>query len=107
MIDSSNFSNITSAAGKLHARRLTAKMRRDAYENGWPTNLSRQLKVKYDGGRLHVDFPTDIIEDILDLEYGTQNTAPNPVIHRTLNRNNDHTAELDKALGKFLDGFIR
>jgi hypothetical protein len=110
MNDSSSFVAVSSVAGKLSARKLTAKLRKSAYKNGWPTGISRQLKVTYTGnGNFTVDFPESVLEDILDLEYGTQNTPPNPVIRNSMNNLNDHShiAELDMALGAFLNGVIK
>jgi hypothetical protein len=109
MTDNSNFIAVSSVAGKISARKLTSKMRRKAYDTGWPTSISRKLTVKYTGGSFYVDFPEEILEDILDQEYGKGDSSPKPAIRTTMNNLNDHDHinELDIVLGSFLNGLIR
>lgn len=87
------------------AKRLTAKLRRHAYESGWPVELSRTLKITpLDNGNFSVNYPARLESQILGLEFGDQNTPPNPAILRTSNRvddiYDDHLARISTALGE-------
>jgi hypothetical protein len=73
------------------ARQMTAKFRSYAYKNGWPTEITRKLKVEHDGGDNFFIQPSDDIEDaVLNLEQGNLDNPPNAAILRFMNRLHPH-----------------
>ena len=78
---------------------LTAKLRAYAYNNGWPTNLSRTLSVvKNSDETFRIGFPEELEDQILDVEMGTQNNPPNPVMRQFMNRFIMHSDDYDEQL---------
>lgn len=91
----------TSAAATASAK-LTSKVRRQAYQMGWPTSVSRRLVVDFKDGKYTVSYPSDLKESVLDLEYGNQSTPPLPAM-RTFIRGIQDTGmrqEVEKSLKK-------
>jgi len=93
------------ATGIFSEKRLTSKLRRHAYESGWPAKLSRVLEVKHlDNGDFIIQYPNNLEEQILGIEYGTQDTPPNPAMLRVSNRADDifddHLARISTALSE-------
>ncbi len=66
------------------AKKLTAKLRRSAYDSGWPTHAGRHLKVLPEIGGYSVTYPKKHADRIERLEYGTQDTPPSPVVRNFL-----------------------
>lgn len=66
------------------AKRLTAQLRRKAYEYGWPSHASRHLNVVPRGKHFGVEYPDHHAKDIETLEYGTQDTPPSPLVRNFL-----------------------
>ena len=91
-----------SAATVEAAKKLTAKLRRDAYTSGWPTPASRFLVVEYGNGQYTVKYPKAMSSRILDLEYGTQSNPPTPVIRPFIRsiRDTGMKKEIEKSLKK-------
>lgn len=90
------------AAAATASAKLTSKVRRQAYQMGWPTSVSRKLVVDFKEGQYTVSYPTEIKESVLDLEYGNQSTPPLPAL-RTFVRGVKDTAmkqEVEKSLKK-------
>lgn len=93
----------TLTQGQQHsAKKLTAQLRRKAYESGWPTHASRHLKVVPTVDSYTVSYPTKHGSNIEDAEYGTQSTPPNPVVRQFLAgiRNTEMSTHVDRALRK-------
>lgn len=84
------------------ARKLTSRLRREAYSAGWPTPASRFLVVEYGDGQYTVKYPKALSSKILDLEYGNQSTPPTPVIRPFIRsiRDTGTRREIEKALKK-------
>jgi hypothetical protein len=63
---------------------MTPRLREAASEGGWPEDIAQQLKVGRDGGRLVPQFEGDhtVLEN---LEYGTQDAPPKPVMNNFFN----------------------
>lgn len=69
--------------GQQHsAKKLTSKLRRTAYDSGWPTSASRHLKVVADNGSYNAVYPAQYAKEIEDVEYGTPDAPPNPTVRR-------------------------
>lgn len=66
------------------AKKLTAQLRRTAYEYGWPTHAARSLTVVPRGKHFGVEYPDHHATTIENLEYGTQDTPPSPVLRKFL-----------------------
>lgn len=81
-----------------HAKRLSATLRRQAYQAGWPSSVARFLQVSYVNGIFAVGYPKQAAKEIEDLEYGTQDNPPSPVILRFMNRIDEYSAPLDEEL---------
>jgi hypothetical protein len=80
---------------------LTVELRQYAQSMGWPDRIALNLHIKQDDGVYTVSFPSDIEEDVNNLEYGTQDTPPIPVISTFLKTriNEQHfEAGLSKSL---------
>lgn len=91
-----------SSAAATTAAKLTSEVRRQAYTMGWPTSVSRHLVISHKDGQYVVEYPQQIKESVLDLEYGNQKTPPLPLM-RTFMRRIEDTGmrqEVEKALKK-------
>ena len=89
-----------SSAAANTAAKLTSEVRRQAYTMGWPTSVSRHLVINYKDGEYIVEYPEQVKESVLDLEYGNQKTPPLPLM-RTFIRSIEDTGmrqEVEKAL---------
>lgn len=69
-------------AAAKEAETLTANLRNYARQAGWPVSVVMQLKVSNDrdDGKWYVKYPRAIDGQVIDLEYGTEQVPPNPVI---------------------------
>lgn len=106
MINTKDLSNFTEELAEKVANKATAKLRRNAYESGWPTNLSRTLSVVHVGsGKYSINYPEDLENDILDQEAGTQDVPPNPVMRLFMNRFEQHSQDYDTALAKMVNNW--
>jgi hypothetical protein len=84
------------------AHKLTSQVRRQAYQMGWPTEVSRHLLVDVQNGEYVVTYPKQVKESVLDLEFGNQTRPPLPLIRHFLT-NLDDTGmrkEVEKHLKK-------
>lgn len=80
-----NFIVKTVAQGHQHsANKLTAQLRRKAYESGWSSAASRHLTVVPSGEAYNVSYPTEHKDLIEDHEFGSTTTPPNPVVRSFL-----------------------
>ena len=62
----------------------TEKLRQNAMNAGWPSDVVSQISIVFDKDKLHVDYPDSVKGSILDLEYGTPSAPPSPVIRTSL-----------------------
>ena len=62
------------------ALKLTPVLRDQAFRAEWPPELILQLTVKAEDENLYISYPEEFDSRIEDLEYGTQNQAPRPVL---------------------------
>lgn len=79
---------ILEAAGKegaaFESLQLSAELQQYARAAGWPADVCDQLSIRQEDGEYIASFPTIIGGRVNDLEYGTQDTPPNPVIRSFL-----------------------
>lgn len=82
------------------ANKLTAQLRRKAYESGWPTSASRHLTVFPHDTSYAVKYPASHADHIENAEYGTESTPPNPVVRQFMAGVGDTelSTHFDKAL---------
>lgn len=105
MTDIQKLAGSFKATGKKSEKLLTAKLRRHAYDSGWPVQLGRVLEVKHhDSGDFSIQYPAHLEDQILGLEYGNQETPANPVMLRVANRADgvfdDHLSRISTALNE-------
>lgn len=89
-----------------HAARLSAALRRQAYLAGWPSEAARRLSIKFENNTFVPFYPREAAEEIENLEYGTPERPPSPVIHRFLNRMHEHSEALDDDLGDLVGNVV-
>lgn len=65
---------------------LSSALRTHAASNGWPQNLSQSLGVHHHDGHVRVSIPDHLVEQAMDLEYGTPSTPPSAAVRQFLNR---------------------
>jgi len=87
-----NTEKIAAQALKQAAERLTPDFRQDALSAGWPADIVFQMTVEENDGDLYLSYPDSITAKVEDLEYGTSDQAPNPIIRRFIR---NHTDGLD------------
>ena len=70
------------------ARHLTSDFRQYALSHGWPLGFLLRTRVVYNANidEFDVEYPDDIKQRVEDMEFGTQNSPPNPIIRTFMNR---------------------
>jgi hypothetical protein len=58
----------------------TNKLRNHLSDYGWPSHIVSQISLKHDGKQHKITYPEHLEDQILTLEYGTQDTPPNPAM---------------------------
>lgn len=59
---------------------LSTAIRKRARTAGWPPNIAKVLGVKITNSSISVTYPSELIEQVEDLEYGTYTTPARSVI---------------------------
>lgn len=104
MTDSQNLAKEASFYADHVANKATAALRRQAYNDGWPSNLSRNLRISHDGeSTFSIEYPDDLKADILDLEMGTTDTTPMSTLHRFMNRFDPYVNNYDAKVATLID----
>ena len=57
-----------------------------AIGNGWDPSIASSLEVKYTKDKLFIDIPSDIKQEVENIEYGTESRRPNAVLRKYDNR---------------------
>jgi len=65
---------------------LSRDLRSSAMHSGWPEGLARSLSVNSSEGKVSIDYPDELRNDIHSWEYGTEDRRPNAVMRRFMNR---------------------
>lgn len=103
--DASNLAKEAIFAADQIANKATAVLRRTAYQDGWPVELSRGLRISHDGeSSFSIEYPDELKSDILDLEMGTTDTTPMSTIHRFMNRFDPYANSYDSKVADLIDG---
>lgn len=93
MIDTTSIEQGLVQMADRASRQMTSRLRRSAYESGWPVSVARHLRVDNDASHdFSVSYPEHVSAAVEDLEYGTQSAPPNPVIRQFRNRHGVRTA---------------
>lgn len=66
---------------------FTHSIKQDALRAGWPEDVVKSLKVIVDGDTIKVSYPDKYAKIIEDLEYGTENSSPQPILRSFLDKN--------------------
>lgn len=82
----SKFNSAIKSASHETTRLMSAQLRSEAQASGWPSHISRSLRVNHDKDGFNVNLPKKHYETIMDLEYGTPDTQPTAAIRRFKNR---------------------
>lgn len=61
---------------------LTKQLRKEATNANWPASVVKNLSVKTVKTGITISYPQDIEAEVGDLEYGTMNTPPSPVLRK-------------------------
>jgi len=72
--------NAAKDIARKSALRLTSVLRNMAFRAEWPSDIIVQLVVKAEDENLYISYPEEFEARIQDLEYGTPNTSPQPVL---------------------------
>ena len=91
---------IKKAADKA-ASEFTPLLKDTAIKAGWPPYIVNEMVVKEEDGELYIDYPNDLTNRINDLEYGTENSAPNAVLRLFLSRHQSKSDEFSDTV--FID----
>jgi hypothetical protein len=92
------------AAHTSHSRKLTAALRRSAYEAGWPAQVARHLHVTHANDEIDVRFPHQMADHVHDFEHGTQDRLAIPAIRQFMNRLEQYDHLMDSELHGFIHG---
>lgn len=80
---------ITSAlnhAGQDTTHYLSAHLRQEAAESGWPSHVVNTLRVEHKDGSFSATVHDNHLAEALDYEYGTPSMRPTAAIRRASNR---------------------
>jgi len=104
--DASNLAKEADFAADQIANKATSALRRQAYEEGWPVELSRGLSISHNGSSTFFieDHPDELKSAIDDLEMGTQDNPPMSTKHRFMNRFDKYSDDYDSKIGNLIDG---
>jgi phosphoribosylformylglycinamidine (FGAM) synthase PurS component len=75
-----NLTEITKTAAAVAASNLTAKLRAQALSQGWPSEAAKGVRVVFSGKSFEIKISSSAEDLVQTLEYGTEDTPPNPVI---------------------------
>ena len=68
---------------------LTKELIRDAIRAGWPAKIAKTLFVTVDKLSISIKYDSKYANQINDLEYGTEEIAPNPIFRTFLNKHSN------------------
>jgi len=76
--------SITSLTGL--DKKLTKELRADAVRAGWPAIIVKNLTVVVNKLAITIKYDDRYSQEVNDLEYGTEDMAPNPIFRTFLNK---------------------
>ena len=68
---------------------LTKELQSDAMSAGWPSTYSKALSVRINESNVYIDYPANLVQEIEDLEYGTESQPPKPILRMFIDRHSD------------------
>lgn len=83
--------------------RLTALLRHNATQAGWPSEVALTLSVRSEGSSMYVEGAS---ERAVDLEYGTLEDRPIPAVRQFVSRSQVVEAEVLRAAESRLGGIL-
>ena len=75
-------------------RFMGAHLRSETRAAGWPHEVTRRMRVSYNGSEFNVHSHPGHEAEVANLEYGTPNTQPTAAIRRFANRTGEAEAFL-------------
>lgn len=81
-----NFKNTAASSLKSLQSSLTKELRADALAVGWPKIYANTLSVRINESNIYIDYPGQMAADIEDLEYGSGDTPPKPLMRLFIDR---------------------
>lgn len=97
-----DFRNAIHQASNETAHLMTAHLRSEAHASGWPSEVSRRIKVTHNNGSFDVHAHESVEAHVHDLEYGTPDHRPTAAIRRYSNRTNEAEHFLVGRISKIL-----
>jgi hypothetical protein len=91
VIDTTSIQQGLVQMGEKTARQMSSRLRRSAFERGWPVAVARHLSVRHADAEFDVVYPSQLKDSVESLEYGTQSVPPNAVIRQFRNRHGVRT----------------
>lgn len=82
----SKFNDAVKAAGQETTRLMSARLRSEAQASGWPSHVSRSLRISHGKDGFNIHIPKKHYETVMDLEYGTPDSQPTAAMRRFKNR---------------------
>ena len=82
---------------------LTAHLRAETHASGWPTKITRGMRVVHDNGTFGIHHADSHKDQVHDLEYGTPDDRPTAAMRRFSNRTKEAEKFLVNRLMKGLD----
>lgn len=77
------------AASHETTRLMSARLRSEAQASGWPSEVSRTLRVSHGKKGFEAHVSKKHYESAMDLEYGTPTTQPTAAVRRFKNRQDE------------------
>jgi hypothetical protein len=68
---------------------MTSHLRAETHASGWPTDISRRVRVSHKDGSFDVHTHHSVEAQVHDLEYGTPDDRPTAAIRRFSNRTSE------------------
>ena len=84
------------------SRFMSAHLRAEARNSGWPEHIARTMHVSYGDKGFTTHTHPDHRAAVLDLEYGTPGTQPTAAIRRFGNRTREAERFFTKRLGQYM-----
>lgn len=82
---------------------LTRDLRSDAKAAGWPKKVCNSLSISVKGTVISASYPASMAQEIEDLEYGSKEHRPNPVIRTFIAK---HSEMISKALSDWAINYM-
>ena len=85
----SKFNNAIKAASHETTRLMSARLRSEAQASGWPSDVSRTLRVSHGKNGFEAHVSKKHYDTAMNLEYGTPSTQPTAAVRRFKNRQDE------------------